>query len=401
MSPISREVKYPKPVFFYAASRALERAAYYGMRSILILYVTSEVLAFSYENVGTFYGWFILSFTVSNVIGAIFGDFVFGNKNALVIGSIIMALGMFLLCIPSTIGLYLGLLMIIVGSGFYTPNLMAKYGKQLYGVPHLLDGGFTLLYVMVNVGAFAGTMIITLLGYTNFILGFSLCGIMMILSVLLVFLTKETSKASEKQTFSLALDKRALLVAGTIIFIGVFWSMYNFTGNTLYALQEKIHQFNQAYQTSTWISIGAYITIILGIPAIIICSFFTVSRGLKMAIAFILAAIALGILLLIPSDSGIGNSAVMIMFISLGLMGLAEIILAPIVYATITRNTNSKYLAVILSLSFIPAAFFNFFQSMTISGVEDVKKIILATIVVGVMGIAAFILWLLRKEIFR
>lgn len=150
MSPISREVKYPKPVFFYAASRALERAAYYGMRSILILYVTSEVLAFSYENVGTFYGWFILSFTVSNVIGAIFGDFVFGNKNALVIGSIIMALGMFLLCIPSTIGLYLGLLMIIVGSGFYTPNLMAKYGKQLYGVPHLLDGGFTLLYVMVN-----------------------------------------------------------------------------------------------------------------------------------------------------------------------------------------------------------------------------------------------------------
>lgn len=75
MSKIPNLIKYDRTIFMYAASRALEQSAYYGMRSILILYMLNGILSVSENDTMQFYSWFIQGTIAAGVIGAVFGDF--------------------------------------------------------------------------------------------------------------------------------------------------------------------------------------------------------------------------------------------------------------------------------------------------------------------------------------
>ena len=183
---------HSKETFLYALSRTLERASFYGIRSLIVLYMIGESLKMEYTEALKIYGWFTASFLFSKIFGAILGDLILGNKKALIIGGIIQALGAFSFCIPSINGLYVGLFLIVLGGGLYTPNIISNFGKLYLNKTKLLDAGFTIFYLAVNLWAFFGVMSI---GYLRekygWNIGFIIAGILMLLSIIPIIFSKD------------------------------------------------------------------------------------------------------------------------------------------------------------------------------------------------------------------
>ena len=92
--------KHTKETFYYSLSRMLERASYYGIRALIFIYMTDEILQISDKDAVHIYSWFGGSLIFSQVIGALLGDFLIGNKKAIIFGGIIQAIGAFTLCVP-------------------------------------------------------------------------------------------------------------------------------------------------------------------------------------------------------------------------------------------------------------------------------------------------------------
>src|SRR5690554_2009976 len=202
--------KHSKETLYFSISMMLERASYYGFRILLILYMTGEVLKMDRTEALNIYVWFTGSFMISKIIGAILGDLVIGNKKALFIGGITQAIGAFCLCIPSTTGLYLGLFLVVIGNGFYMPNIIANFGKIYLNKTKLLDSGFTIFYLAINLGAFLGTSLIGIIGERyGYNFGFILAGTLMLFSIIPLLITKE--KVVEKDLkYDLSINKRIL-----------------------------------------------------------------------------------------------------------------------------------------------------------------------------------------------
>src|SRR4051812_9396825 len=101
-------MKYQETVLLLWA-RLLERAGFYGLRSMLILYMVTDLLHFEEQKAMDVYGYFMLGLFLSYVPGALLGDLLLGNKKASIVGGCLMALGAFSIGVPSPTGLYIGL----------------------------------------------------------------------------------------------------------------------------------------------------------------------------------------------------------------------------------------------------------------------------------------------------
>ena len=123
---------HSKETFYYALSKVLERMSYYGFRSLIVLYMIGESIQMEKKDATAIYSWFIGSIVYSQIIGALFGDLILGNRKSIIIGGIAHAIGIFILCISSTTSLYLGLFLIVLGSGFYTPNVTSTSAHWVF-----------------------------------------------------------------------------------------------------------------------------------------------------------------------------------------------------------------------------------------------------------------------------
>ena len=159
--------------FTYVFSRLFERAAYYGLRTLIILYLTGVSFKMSTDEVFVFYSWFTTALIFSGVIGAVLGDLVIGNKKAMILGGVLQTIGAFALCLPTHIALYIGLGLVVLGGGLYTSNLISSFGKSYLNRHKLLDSAFLIKYFAVNLGSFIGVLSIGYIGETyNYNYGF-------------------------------------------------------------------------------------------------------------------------------------------------------------------------------------------------------------------------------------
>ena len=172
--------KHSKETLFFATSKVFERASYYGLRAILLLYMIGETLKIEDSKALTIFGWLLGSLLFSQIIGGIFGDLIIGNKKSIIIGGIIQAIGAFILCVPSINGLYFGLFLVVLGNGFFTPNFTSNFGKLYLNKTKLLDSGFTILYFAINLGSFFGVLLIGYIGNKyGYNFGFIFSGVLM------------------------------------------------------------------------------------------------------------------------------------------------------------------------------------------------------------------------------
>ncbi|WP_111706463.1 peptide MFS transporter [Lutibacter citreus] len=181
---------HPSGLFVLFFTEMWERFSFYGMRALLVLFLVSSLGIGGWdwprENALALYGTYLALLYLTPIIGGTLADKYLGNRKAIIIGALIMTLGHASMAIESNpIFLYLGLLLLVIGTGFFKPNMSSFISILYKDFPEKKDGAYTIFYMGVNAGAFLGIM---LCGYLGEILGwswgFGLAGIFMLLGLL-------------------------------------------------------------------------------------------------------------------------------------------------------------------------------------------------------------------------
>jgi POT family proton-dependent oligopeptide transporter len=166
-----------------------ERFSYYGMRALLILFMTASVssggLGFDTAAAGAVYGLYTSMVYMSTLPGGWIADRVIGQRRAVLYGGILIASGHFSMAFPTLATFYLGLFLIVIGTGLLKGNVSVIVG-QLYGPRDARrDAGFSIFYMGINLGAFIAPLICGYLGQrVSWHMGFASAGIGMVIGVI-------------------------------------------------------------------------------------------------------------------------------------------------------------------------------------------------------------------------
>lgn len=140
-----------------------ERFSYYGMRAMLILYMTTAVaaggLGFDDKTAASIYGVYTGSVYLMSIPGGWFADNVLGTRRSVLLGGIIIALGHFSMVVPSMPTFYAGLVLIALGTGLLKPNVSAIVGQLYSAEDERRDAGFSVFYMGINIGAFTAPLV--------------------------------------------------------------------------------------------------------------------------------------------------------------------------------------------------------------------------------------------------
>jgi proton-dependent oligopeptide transporter, POT family len=186
---------HPAGLFVLFFTEMWERFSFYGMRALLVLFLTSSLAdggwAWPRANALALYGTYTSMVYLTPIIGGILADKILGHRNAVVIGALLMTLGHASMALETPAFMYLGLAFLIFGNGFFKPNMTSMIAKLYKDFPEKKDGAYTIFYMGVNAGAFLG---IGLCGYigenVGFSWGFGLAGIFMFFGMLQFWLSQ-------------------------------------------------------------------------------------------------------------------------------------------------------------------------------------------------------------------
>ena len=201
MSSPSTTTGHPKGLAVLFATEMWERFNYYGMRAILVLFMTKALL-FDKAFASNLYGSYTSLVYLTPLLGGYIADRYWGNQRSIIVGGILMALGEFLLffCAStyqsapdvSAMLFFSGLGLMITGNGFFKPNISALVGQLYPKGDRRIDSAYTIFYMGINVGGAIGPIICGLVGDTgnpqDFKWAFLAGGIAMLISVIVQYL---------------------------------------------------------------------------------------------------------------------------------------------------------------------------------------------------------------------
>lgn len=193
----SKVLGHPSGLFVLFFTEMWERFSFYGMRVLLINFLTMAIIGnnpgwgWSAEQAGALYGTYAMLLYITPIFGGILADKYIGYRWAVVIGAFIMTLGHASMALEGESFMYIGLGLLVLGTGFFKPNMTSILSEMYKSFPEKKDGAFTIFYMGVNAGAFFGMM---LCGYlaekVGWHWGFGLAGIFMLLGTLQFWLSK-------------------------------------------------------------------------------------------------------------------------------------------------------------------------------------------------------------------
>ncbi len=211
---------HPAGLFVLFFTEMWERFSYYGMRAILVIFLTGALLG---ENPGwewstqaalSLLGTYAMLVYLTPLLGGWLADNKIGYKMAVVIGALLMTLGHAAMAVETPTFLYIGIAFLILGNGFFKPNMTSIISKMYEGHDEKKDGAYNIFYMGVNAGAFLGIMLCGWVGEkVGWSYGFGLAGIFMFLGMLQFYFAqplfgnignKPEQKSVEKTTKSQA-----------------------------------------------------------------------------------------------------------------------------------------------------------------------------------------------------
>ena len=184
-------IGHPAALFVLFFTEMWERFSYYGMRAILVIFLTGAILG---DNPG--WGWsssaalsllgtYAMFAYLAPLAGGWLGDKKIGYRNSVVIGAFLMTLGHASMAVETPTFLYIGITLLVVGTGFFKPNITSIISKMYEGRDDKKDGAFNIFYMGVNAGAFLGIMLCGWVGEkVGWSFGFGLAGIFMLLGMI-------------------------------------------------------------------------------------------------------------------------------------------------------------------------------------------------------------------------
>ena len=175
---------HPKGLFYLFFAELWERFSFYGMRALLILYMTKHLLFSDTVSFGTYAAYMSLVY-LTPLIGGMVAEKIIGYRKSIIIGGIFMILGHFLLTIEHPLFFYGSLSLIVVGCGLFKPNISSLVGTLYERGDVKRDSGFTIFYMGINVGSAFAPLLCAWLAYKyGWHYGFLLASVGMITGLL-------------------------------------------------------------------------------------------------------------------------------------------------------------------------------------------------------------------------
>lgn len=191
-------IGHPAGLFVIFFTEMWERFSFYGMKILLVLFLTAPFLSdnpgweWSRENALALIGTYSSLLYLTPIVGGWVADKITGYKWAVIIGCFIMMLGHAAMVFETTWSLYLGLALLVIGTGFFKPNMTSMISEMYKGKESKKDGAYTIYYMGVNAGAFFGMMLCGYLAENiGWSYGFGLAGIFMLGGLIQFWLAKD------------------------------------------------------------------------------------------------------------------------------------------------------------------------------------------------------------------
>ena len=280
---------HPRGLFILFFTEMWERFSFYGMRAILVLYLTAQStgdnpgLEWTSKEALALYGWYGMFVYFMGIFGGLAADKWLGQKKSVIIGGIFIIIGQFALSVDSLSMFYLGLVLLVCGVGLLKPNISTMVGGLYKKGDGRRDSGFTIFYIGINIGALAAPATIGVVGeFYDWQLAFSLAGFGMILGQLVfVFgrkylkgvgeLLKESKTEGHLANQPLTKEEkdRVVVLLLSFLVVIVFWAAYEQAGGlmNLFARDSVDRSFfGWEVPTTVFQSLHAFYVVILGAP---------------------------------------------------------------------------------------------------------------------------------------
>lgn len=301
---------HPKGLYLLFVTEMWERFSYYGMRALFMLYMV-QALLFDKEMASQVYGSYTGLVYLTPLIGGYIADRYWGNRRSIVIGAVTMAIGQFLLFLSACYFhhiemakylMFCGLGLLILGNGFFKPNISTMVGRLYTADDSRKDAAFTIFYMGVNVGSTLAPLVCGLVGNTghpeDFKWGFlaSSLGMLLAATVFQLFKNKyicdpegnpvgmpparqdaATGKAHATADSGQQNQKRTFLMGAGIVLLTLLFSV-NWSG-------DAAHLFADA----DWIGSLIYATVIVMPLVIITDKSLTRTEQVRIGVIYIIA----------------------------------------------------------------------------------------------------------------
>jgi POT family proton-dependent oligopeptide transporter len=391
---------HPRGLTFLFTTEMWERFSYYGMRSLLVLYMTKYLLlpdhsgnvvgllAFKRALEGLFgpldvqplssqiWGFYTGLVYFTPIFGGILADRVLGQRRTVVIGAILMAIGHFMMAVEE---LFLfALLALILGSGCFKPNISTQVGGLYAPGDHRRDRAYSIFYVGINVGAFLAPLICGTLGEkAGWHYGFAAAGVGMLIGLSIYLYALPLLPQDELHTAALRkvtgahrqsgpLDREQwrAIIALLVLFVPttLFWATYEQIGNTTILwidadIDRSIDVFGLTAQIpTTWFLAFNPFMIFAFTPFVIALWAHQAARGTepltitKMALGCCGVAVANLVMAYVAFHAGTGRASWLWVFGSIVIITLGELYISPVGLSLVTKLAPARILSMMMGV---------------------------------------------------
>jgi POT family proton-dependent oligopeptide transporter len=421
---------HPKGLFVLFFTELWERFSYYGMRAILVLYLTQLTtvdnpgMGWTSKEALALYGWYGMMVYFMGIFGGVAADKWLGQKKSVFIGGIFIILGQFSMAVDGLMFFYTGLVLLILGVGLLKPNISTMVGGLYRKGDSKRDAGFTIFYIGINIGALAAPIIVgTVAEKVGWHLGFSIAGFGMIIGqfVYIAFRkhladvgnllkdSKTESHLAKQPLTKIEKDRVIVLLISFLIVIG-FWAAYEQAGGlmNLYA-RDKVDRFLFGWEipTSYFQSLHAFYVVLIGGPMAWLWLKWTnagkeSSAIFKMAVGMIIMSFSFLVLMGAVYDaslSAIGKSPVHWLLIAYFMHVVAELSISPVALSFITKLAPAKYASIMMGVYFAITGLGNKAAGMLGEAAQDAGEMAVFGVIAAACFIVGILLFFLVKKL--
>lgn len=388
---------HPVGLFILFFTEMWERFSYYGMRALLVLYMTASASAidpgmgWSGKDAIALYGWYTMLVYVASIPGGWIADKFLGQKKTVFWGGMLLVAGHGILSVPQDWAFFTGLILIILGVGGLKPNISTMVGGLYKEGDIRRDSGFTIFYIGINIGAFMSSLIVGFVAYYyGWHYGFGLAGIGMLIGQL-VFVwgqkylrgvgefsggenVTEAEKAAAKRPLTKIEKDRVIVLFISFLIVIVFWGAFEQAGGLMNLYTDaKVDRYIglgglQELPAAVFQSLNAGYIIIFGT---LIGGFWVwwKKRGyessslFKMAIGTIIMGLGFVFMMFASQEASsepFGKAAMYWIFLAYLFHTLGELSTSPVALSFITKLAPLKYASVMMGIYFAATGFGNF-----------------------------------------
>jgi len=426
------KTSHPKGLYFLFTIEMWERFSYYGMRALLMLYMT-KFLLFSTVKAGNIYGFYTGLVYATPLIGGYLADRYLGQRKCIFIGSILMALGQFALAVPVLPIFYMALGLLIIGNGFFKPNISSIVGQLYDKDDPRKDGGFTIFYMGINLGAFFAPFICGTLGEKfSYSYGFIAAGVGMLIG-LSIFLwgnkkflahhgmaPVHCSDAKEEycDTDVVNLDKpitkeewQRIAVIFILVFFSIFfWSAFEQAGSSLtlfadHSTNRMIPFLHKEFPASYFQAVNPmFIFILAPLFSMLWTNLADKNKAPSIPAKFAagLGFVSLSFLLMIVA-SGFNHNGIKVSFFWLigvyFLQTVGELCLSPVGLSMVTKLSPAKFTSLLMGTWFLASFAANLLAGSFAGHYDTMNHNLFFMVPILTTGISAIILAFLVKPL--